>query len=300
MKLMRKISILLILLSINFEISKAFSLTKVPKEELFPLYHSIVIFAPHPDDETLFAAGIIQDAVLKHIPLKIVVVTNGDILGQKYGNDREVETIRAMKVLGVPEEDIIFLGYADQQMMTLFNSEKPTQIFKSKAHNTKTYAHRGLNHESYHKSWANEEADYNRENVKQDINLILKTYQPDGIFTTSRLDQHPDHRAVQAFVSEAIRDMAEEDNTFHPTLYEAIVHAPGELFWPYFNSQRIKIPKFLKKDSTVWTQDFFSFNVPSLHEKLAAIRKYKSQLAYTPWLVNYAKIVEPFQAFTIK
>ena len=38
----------------------------------------ILILAPHPDDEVLGCAGIIQKAVSKKVPVKIVFFTNGD------------------------------------------------------------------------------------------------------------------------------------------------------------------------------------------------------------------------------
>ena len=264
----------------------------------FPNLHSIVIFAPHPDDESLFAAGIIQSAVKNKIPLKVVVVTNGDLLGPAYGNRREVETVNAMNALGAKEKDIIFLGYADRLMMTLFNADDPMEIFESHAKRLMTYAHRGICKDSYHECWTNEEALYSRSNVVADFNHLLELYQPDGIFTTSRLDAHPDHRAVEAFLVEAIQNLSKVDNTFHPTLYEAIVHAKGEMLWPYPSNNKIKMPKMLKNDPNIWTKHFISFKVPSRHLKLLAIHQYLSQLLYSPWLIDYAKEVEPFAAYS--
>jgi LmbE family N-acetylglucosaminyl deacetylase len=261
-----------------------------------PNFHSIVVFAPHPDDETLIAGGIIQTAVANHIPIKIVVITNGDILGHTYGSYRENETIRAMKLLGLKEEDVIFLGYGDKLMTKLLKATDPKEIFKSKAHREISYAHRGLCKKSYHECWTNEKAAYNQENVVLDINHILETYNPDGIFTTSRFDIHPDHSATQAFVMNAIIKRAELDNTFHPTLYEAIVHAPHQILWPYFNTGKIHMPNIFKSDPEVWSESFLRFKVPNRKLKLHAINKYLSQM-YTPWLRDYAKEVEPFQAF---
>jgi LmbE family N-acetylglucosaminyl deacetylase len=266
----------------------------------FPDLHSIVIFAPHPDDEALIASGIIQSALIRHIPVKVVVVTNGDVLGKTYGRYRQIETIKAMKVLGLSEENIIFFGYGDRLMMPIFNSDNPKQVYKSRARSTMSYASQGLGKVSYHKYWTNEEALYTRENVVADFNQILKTYNPDGIFTTSRLDKHPDHRAVQAFISESINYMIESNNSFHTKLYEAIVHAPGEFLWPYFDDEKIKMPKFLKNDSQIWTKQFISFEVPSVRVKRYAIHKYHSQLAYTPWLIDYAKLVEPFLVYSFE
>jgi LmbE family N-acetylglucosaminyl deacetylase len=262
-----------------------------------PSFHSIVIFAPHPDDETLFAGGVIEAAVQNHIPVKIVVVTNGDILGQKYGNYRENETVRAMKHFGLAEDDVIFLGYADQLTTTLLKAKDPLEVFQSKARRHSTYAHRGLCQKSYHECWDNSEGLYNHQSIAMDIAHVLKTYRPDAIFTTSRFDKHPDHSGVQAFVQKEIIDLAAVDNSFHPTMYEAIVHAPGQMLWPYFDSDKIHMPKFFKPDPEIWNDKFIRFRVLDRKLKLHAINKYLSQM-YTPWLRDYAKTYEPFEAFS--
>src|SRR5947209_5243916 len=38
----------------------------------------LLVFAPHPDDETLGAAGLMREARLRHDPVRVVILTNGD------------------------------------------------------------------------------------------------------------------------------------------------------------------------------------------------------------------------------
>ena len=78
----------------------------------------VLILAPHPDDEVLGAAGIIQRAVAMRLPVKIVYLTYGDsnqwsfLLYRKHpvvfpgavetmGVVRHDEAINASRVLGV-------------------------------------------------------------------------------------------------------------------------------------------------------------------------------------------------------
>src|SRR5258708_37428464 len=82
---------------------------------------TIVVFAHHPDDETLMAAGIIQAALSRADVVKVVIVTNGDINGQSVGFVRETESIAAMTYLGLDTQSVIFLGYGDALLMTLYN-----------------------------------------------------------------------------------------------------------------------------------------------------------------------------------
>ena len=79
---------------------------------------NIMIIVPHEDDEVLMAAGIIEQAVRDEKKITVVMATNGDYEGTDplTGSVRLPETIAGLKVLGVPEENIIFMGYADTGM----------------------------------------------------------------------------------------------------------------------------------------------------------------------------------------
>jgi len=106
-----------------------------------------IIFAPHPDDEALMASGIIYSALSKGDVVKVVVMTNGDAFPPATtatGITREAETVSGMSVLGLSEQNIIFLGYGDLTLMKLYNSASPTTVFTSTAGQTQTYASRGL------------------------------------------------------------------------------------------------------------------------------------------------------------
>src|SRR6267143_6247053 len=70
---------------------------------------TIMIFAPHPDDEALIAAGRMRAAVTAGDTGKVVVVTNGDINGVQAGLTREGESVAAAQLLGLTEQDVIFL-----------------------------------------------------------------------------------------------------------------------------------------------------------------------------------------------
>jgi LmbE family N-acetylglucosaminyl deacetylase len=72
----------------------------------------ILIVAPHPDDEALMFSGVVYSALSRGEPVKIVMMTNGDLTGVSMGNTRQDETVSAMSgVLGILESNIIFLGY---------------------------------------------------------------------------------------------------------------------------------------------------------------------------------------------
>jgi LmbE family N-acetylglucosaminyl deacetylase len=91
---------------------------------------TIVILAPHPDDEALCCAGVIQNALQQGNAVKIVVVTNGDSYypGVPLGYQREAESVAGMAVLGLGEQDIIFMGYGDQSLLDLYQSTSPATV----------------------------------------------------------------------------------------------------------------------------------------------------------------------------
>ncbi len=71
----------------------------------------VLVFSPHPDDESLAAGGYIYDATASDAEVKIVLVTDGD---KHHIRDRRYEEFKkATGVLGVNEGNLIFLGYPD-------------------------------------------------------------------------------------------------------------------------------------------------------------------------------------------
>ncbi|MEM3769689.1 MAG: PIG-L family deacetylase [Candidatus Bathyarchaeia archaeon] len=102
------------------------------------------MFAPHPDDETFGCGGTIARRVSEGYDVLIVVMTDGryaflkmlnidsDPTPEELKEIRKEEVKRATKILGVPEENLIFLNFEDG---TLRNSmeeaeRKVTEILK--------------------------------------------------------------------------------------------------------------------------------------------------------------------------
>ncbi|MCW4003165.1 MAG: PIG-L family deacetylase [Candidatus Bathyarchaeota archaeon] len=82
----------------------------------------IVVFAPHPDDETLGCGGTILKQIRAGSQVKIVFMTDGAnshshiISSEKLGLIRAQEAIAAGKKLEVSESNLIFLGYRDSDL----------------------------------------------------------------------------------------------------------------------------------------------------------------------------------------
>lgn len=98
----------------------------------------ILVFSPHPDDESIAAGGFIAASVQHGAAVWVVLVTNGD----KHGIEtvRYEEFNRALDTEGVPATNRFFLGYPDGSLAkqnqaavqtrfaTIVNQVKPTII----------------------------------------------------------------------------------------------------------------------------------------------------------------------------
>lgn len=80
-----------------------------------PLIDTIIL-APHPDDETLGAGGLIFDLKTKKINVLVIAVTDGENAYpnmENLGPVRKKEQEQALQILGVPKEMIIRLQLKD-------------------------------------------------------------------------------------------------------------------------------------------------------------------------------------------
>ena len=88
----------------------------------------ILVFAPHPDDETIGAAGYIQRAAAARAEVWIVLVTDGN--KHRLGRKRLLEFEKASALLGVPEQRLFNLGYPDTRLKKV-NRRNVSLRFKS-------------------------------------------------------------------------------------------------------------------------------------------------------------------------
>jgi hypothetical protein len=61
---------------------------------------TILIIAPHPDDDVLYGAGIAYDARARGTAVKVVYLTNGDLFGVAAGLARQDEAVHGQMAIG--------------------------------------------------------------------------------------------------------------------------------------------------------------------------------------------------------
>lgn len=276
----------------------------------FPLltikdFHRILIISPHPDDETLAAGGVIQEALAEGSQVKVVVVTNGDaqkfapiVISRKFnprpldyiamGKRRQVEVKAALHTFGVPPENIAFLGYPDRGTGPMWMEDWKTQCPYTAAY-TRVKENPYL--DTYHPGDL-----YCGSNLLHDLQAILEEYKPDLILLPHPADQHPDHGAVSNFARLAIAVTSSKDKNYMPQVWGYIVHY-GMFPEPRgkFLDHVLMPPKRLLEQNSHWGR--FSLNPAQVSKKYAAIERYSSQkLLLGKFLPSFARQNELFEA----
>ena len=173
----------------------------------------VIIFAPHPDDESLAAGGLMHQVVEQGGEVRVVFVTNGDgypeavrrQLGRaprssqdfvEYGRQRHDEALQALCELGVPPEDAIFLGFPDDGIDDLLKDH-----WSKLTPYTSPYTR--FSSVGYKDSFSRLVA-YAGVNLKDEMARIIDEFCPNWIILPDPRDYHPDHCATGIFVLEAL------------------------------------------------------------------------------------------------
>ncbi|GGR21069.1 PIG-L domain-containing protein [Deinococcus ruber] len=205
---------------------------QLPATDAFHRGEKILILAPHPDDETLCCAGLIQQAQAAGAQVYITFMTSGD--GFEFDAALEGHTLRpnaqtfrqlavtrmaearaAGQVLGVPVSHLTFLGYPDGSLLPLFLEHYTIPYLAPTTRLTRvTYpGTSSLGHS------------YTGQSLEGDLGRQVDRLNPDLMFVPAPQDAHADHR-VTAYV--ALRLMAERGQAARLRFW--VVH--GGLEWP--------------------------------------------------------------------
>lgn len=196
--------------------------TRVPGPGAFdvPLSAStrLLVIAPHPDDEALGAAGLIQRVRSVGGRVHVVLLTSGDGFPEGvevaagvahpgasdfrgYGVRRERETLDAMAVLGVTSADVTFLGFPDEGLCRLAS----TYLFDKRRAFESPYTNR-------ERPPATEQvirgAKYRGVDVRLELEKIVRDEAPTLIALPHPEDEHPDHCSTHIFAREALNVLA--------------------------------------------------------------------------------------------
>jgi len=269
--------------------------------EPFKKNERILILAPHPDDESIACAGIIQKALKAGSQVRIVYLTNGDhnelafIVYEKrivirqgafvyMGQMRQKESIKAMKFLGLSEKDLVFLGYPDYGTFEIFckywQKDKP---FRDRLTRISSVPYK--DNPSYG-------AKYVGGNILADLTKQILDYQPDKIFVSHPADVNVDHKTLYLFLQVALSDL--ETRMVKPKIYPYLVHYVG---WPKPRHYHPELALYPPDKFIVSKLNWFrsGLSPEELDKKYRSILFYKSQTQSSAfYLFSFARKNELF------
>ena len=255
----------------------------------------LLVIAPHPDDETLAAGGLMQRVQAVGGAVRVVVLTDGDGFpaGVKaeekrervtpedfrdYGRERKDEARAALHTLGLDSDSVTFLGFADSglsRLLTVYWSERHAP-FES------PYTRRDRPRRS---EILEADTKFRGEDVTQELATIIGGFRPTMILTPRQEDQHVDHCAAWFFTADALGDVTRVAADYRPRLLTYIIHFGS---WPYEGD----VPA-LPAGPSGWLR--LRLSAGEQRTKLEAIRKYKTQMkVMDSFLEAFARPSEAF------
>lgn len=222
---------------------------------------TIMIIVPHEDDEMHIAGASIKNFIAAKDNVIIVYATNGDYFTS--AKTRINEAIAGAKVLGIPEKNLIFLGYGDQwetQYKHIYYAPDD-DVVASHAKKTATYGTKS--HKDFRTSISGKSSSYTRNNYKKDLKDVILKYKPDMIIA-SDFDFHPDHRALSLLFEEAIDEILKSDTSYNPIVFKAFAYNTSygakDDFYSSLNLESTVLPIKNKLNDSNYELDVPSYN----------------------------------------
>jgi LmbE family N-acetylglucosaminyl deacetylase len=270
----------------------------------------LLVIAPHPDDETLGAGGLIQRVLAGGGRVCVVLVTAGDGFIEAvahetgiprprpaafiaYGQQRLREARAALRVLAPEHARLRVLGFPDGGLDALLQ-----------AHWWRTRPERSpftaATDPPYDDQVLEADVPYDGDDLRRELERLVRETRPTIIALPDPLDRHPDHRAAGLFALLAIADWsARRPQKDFPDLLAYLVHWPD---WPPgWNGAG---PESRPEAALELPADMvhpggrriaLTLTDAELSTKQAALQKYATQLAVmAPFLTAFVRRTEPF------
>jgi len=248
-----------------------------------PARARVLVFAPHPDDETLAVGGLIHRLAKGGVPVRVVFITNGDgyphavmeELGKAhptgsdyvaFGTLRQREAIAAVRKLGLGGGSVRFLGFPDGGLAELWRTHWDLPYVSP---------YTGKDQSPYPDT-VDPHVEYEGRDLTAVMARLIADFRPTVIIMPHPSDTHPDHSSASWFVTEALqRVQAEGRLSRDARLLTYLVHYPS---WPLLTGpatdrRLVPMPGLA---GTEWSEA--DLTPEELDAKRAALGEYKSQL----------------------
>jgi LmbE family N-acetylglucosaminyl deacetylase len=268
-----------------------------------PQHLRLLVIAPHPDDETLGAAGLMQRVQKLHGRVSVAYVTSGDgyLDGVEletgklkprprdfvdYGEERLREALRALQAISISQKSLFVLGFPDGGLLDLL-----TAFWSSKNGFVSPYTRDSR--PPYPRSLDPDTA-YSGVALERELARLITHVSPQWIAVTGPWDIHPDHCATFHFVVRALRRLSASNPRFAvPHVLAYTVHRPD---WPGFSEgTMLGPPPGVSAGSATW--QFVDLTAAELEGKGRALDEYTSQMDIMA--VLFRGFVRPNEVFAV-
>jgi len=262
----------------------------------------LLVIAPHPDDDTLAAGGLISRVIRNGGAVHVMWMTSGDGFPEgvetyegvthprprdfrAYGGLREREARAAVGELGVRPESLAFLGFPDGglcELASTYLSVKKT--FKSPYTNriSPTLTEQVIRGVRYRGT-----------DIRREIERIMSSFAPTLVVVPHQEDEHPDHCSTHIFTAEAVAALAALGRS-RPRILHYLVHYQQ---WPLSadagGGAELKPPAGFPSTEGRWVS--FALTPEEIEAKRAALLLYRSQLLVIGrFMIGFARSNELF------
>ena len=266
------------------------SRSQVPAPEISSGTRLLVV-APHPDDEVIAAAGLMQRVHEAGGAVHVVYLTDGDgypegvkredgnrkltyIDYRDYGRIRQKEARTALAELGLDDRAATFLSFPDSGLCKLIRTYWSER--RSAYRSPFTRLDRPPESE-----WIVPDTEYRGEDLTQELARLMAEFRPTEILVTRREDQHADHCAAWYFVADALGDVRRVYPELTPDVLTYVVHFND---WPFEDAgPSLAPPEGLGRASS-WIR--LPLTPAQMRAKRAALKRYRTQQQAMGWFLD--------------
>jgi LmbE family N-acetylglucosaminyl deacetylase len=254
----------------------------------------VLVIAPHPDDESLCCAGLLQRAHSHGAATAIAWITAGDGFAldamlvehslwptnadlRLLGAQRLSEAAQAATELGVARAQQYFLDYPDRGVTALLGD------YYQRAYRSSST---GLDAVAYPGAFS-PGASYTGGNLERDLARVIDQFQPTLVLVAAPQDRHPDHNASGALARRLLAQRGQLDR-----LRYWIVHAPH---WPRPRRYQPQLALQPPPAAAALHWQRLPLSGEERAHKLAALREHRSQIkVMESFLLSFVRANELF------
>lgn len=261
---------------------------------------TLLVVSPHPDDEILCCAGVMQRVLRAGGRVSVVWITSGDgselsmLVVEKslFINSDKLRDLAARRMqearaatalLGVPAAQQFFLGYPDRGLLLLMTDNYATP-----------YHSRFTGATSVPYATALFPGDpYTGQSLERDFDAVLDRVHPTLVLAPSPQDGHPDHRASGILT---IRALSHRNELAKARYW--IVH--GGEGWPSPRGYYPEIPLNPPPRGKGLEAAAFVLTDAEQARKLQAVRAYRTQMeVMSSFLLAFVRTTELYSALPV-